>query len=158
MRKIIKNIIKLGIFVSIAALPFISITQIIGIDTFIDSFENPDHYVCLQDKNNSLNLDIKRGDFIIVQKSSHPNFNAKESDYIIYSKINGDIACNKINNINTMGALKIYYVSEQNDLSKQPIYDLQVIGKVVNIIDDNIWNSISISLWATSINNLNIIG
>ena len=156
MRKITKNIIKLLIFVFIATLPFISITQIIGIDTFLDSFENPEHYVCLQDKNNSLNLDIQKGGYVIVQKSSHPTFYAKASDYIIYNKINGEIACNKINSINTIGALKIYYVSEQNDPSTQPIYDLQIIGKVVNIIDNNIWNSISISLWEISINNLNI--
>jgi hypothetical protein len=36
------------------------------------------------------------------------------------------------------------------------IHKSQVVGKIINIIDGNIWNSISIKMWETSINTLNI--
>ena len=85
-KRIIKTVIKIWIFISIASLPFITVTQIIGMDAFLDSFENPDHYICLKDKNNVYGSKTKTGEYMIIQKSSHPDFNVKKSDTIIYCK------------------------------------------------------------------------
>ena len=35
-------------------------------------------------------------------------------------------------------------------------YETSVVGKVVGVIDNNIWNSLSLKTWDMSINNLNI--
>lgn len=128
----------------------------IGIDTFLDSFENPEYYICLQDKDNSLGLNTKNGEYIIIQKSSHPNFNIKKSDSVIYCKKGGDIACNRIHHINSIGAIKGYYTTKENDVTSQPIYESQIVGKIINVVDGNIWNSISLKIWETSIHNLNL--
>jgi hypothetical protein len=154
-KKKIKNLIKFCIFISLVSLPFITITQILGMEAFLDSFENPSHYICLQDKDNTFGLNTKNEEYLIIQKSSHPEFNIKKSDSIIYCKNNGDIACNKIYNINNIGAIKIYYTTQENDGISQPIYENQIIGKIITTIDSNIWNFISIKIWEVSINNLN---
>jgi hypothetical protein len=156
MKKKIKNVIKFFIFISLVSLPFITITQILGMETFLDSFENPTYYICLQDKDNTFGLNTKNEEYLIIQKSSHPEFNIKKSDSIIYCKINGDIACNKIYNINNIGATKRYYTTGENDIASQPIYDSQIIGKVITVIDNNIWNFISIKIWDVSIHNINL--
>jgi len=155
-KRIIKNAIKICIFISLASFPFITVTQIIGMDTFLDSFENPEHYVCLQDKDNSLGSNTKNGEYIIIQKSSHPEFSVKNSDSIIYCKNGGGIACDKIHYINNIGAIRRYCTTEENDITSQPIYKSQIIGKIINVVDGNIWNSISIKIWETSIRSLNL--
>ena len=154
--KIIKNAIKLCVFISLANLPFITVTQLIGLDTFLDSFENPEYYICLQDKGNTLGVNTKNGEHIIIQKSSHPEFNVRKSDSILYCNNNGDISCNKVCQINNMGAIKRYYTTEENNIEDQPIYEGQIVGKIINVVDDNIWNSISIRIWDASIQNLNL--
>jgi len=156
MKKKIKNVIKFCIFISLVSLPFITITQILGMETFLDSFENPSYYICLQDKDNSLGLNTKNEEYLIIQKSSHPEFNIKKSDSIIYCKNDGDIACNKVYNINNIGAIKIYYTTGENDFVSQPIYESQIIGKVITVVDSNIWNFFSIRIWDVSIHNLNL--
>ncbi len=53
--------------------------------------------------------------------------------------------------------MKRYYIEEQNEeLENNIIFENQILGKIVYIIDDNILNSISIKIWETSINNLNL--
>lgn len=156
MKKIVKNAIKICVFISLAILPFITVTQMIGLDTFLDSFENSEYYLCLQDKDNSLGSNTKNGEYIIIQKSSHPDFDVEKSDSIIYCKDSGDITCDTVYSISTIEALKRYYTTDKDEVSSQPIYEIQILGKIINIVDDNLWNSISISLWEASINSLNI--
>ena len=43
-KKLIKCIINIPIFIAIINLPFITMAQLIGIDTFSDSFEKPEFY------------------------------------------------------------------------------------------------------------------
>ena len=150
--KITKNTIKIFIFIALASLPFITVTQTIGMDIFLDSFENPKYYVCLQDKDNSFGLNSKGGEYLIIQKSTHPDFNIDKSDSIIYFKNDGDIVCNKVYFISNIEAIKSYHTIDENE----PIFEGQIIGKIVKIIDGNLWNSISLKIWETSINNLNL--
>jgi len=154
--KTTKNVIKICIFISIAIIPFVTSSQIIGMDTFLDSFENPEYYICLQDKDSSLGSITRDEEYIIIQKSTHPTFNIEKSDSIIYWKSDGDIACSKVHHINNMGAIERYYTTEEDDITNQPIYEGQIIGKVIKVIESNLWNSISLKIWETSIHNLNL--
>jgi len=156
MKKIIKNVIKICIFISLASLPFISMTQLIGLDMFLDSFENPDYYICLQDKENSFGLGTNNGEYIIIQKSTHPEFDVETSDSVLYYDNDGDLACNKINAIDTVGAIERYYTTEGYGKTDQTIFEMQIVGKIIKVVDGNIWNSISIRIWETSINSLNL--
>lgn len=155
-KRITKNAIKICIFISIVSLPFVTVTQMIGIDTFLDSFENPEDYICLQDKDNLFGTNTKNGEYVIIQKSSHPNFDVKKSDSIIYCKNDGNIACNKVYHINNIGAIKRYHITGENDITSQPIYECKIIGKIIKVVDGNIWNSISLRVWETSIHSLNL--
>jgi hypothetical protein len=155
-KRITENAIKICIFISIISLPFVTVTQMIGIDTFLDSFENPEDYICLQDKDNLFATNTKNGEYVIIQKSSHPNFDVKKSDSIVYCKNDGSIACNKVYRINNIGAIKRYHITGENDITSQPIYEYKIIGKIIKVVDGNIWNSISLRVWETSIHSLNL--
>jgi len=58
-------------------MPFISIINLISIDIFLDSFENSQYYLCLQNNNNFPDLKEKNSAYVILQKSSHPYFDIK---------------------------------------------------------------------------------
>ena len=144
------------IFLVLSVIPFIHITEIIGFETFLDSFENSHNYLCIQDKENMLESNT-HGDYLIIQKPSHPDFKIDESDSILYCTYDGDISYTKVNHVNSIASMKRYYIEEQNEeLENNIIFENQILGKIVYIIDDNILNSISIKIWETSINNLNL--
>ena len=155
-KKIIISALKVCIFLLLANLPFFTVTQMVGIDVFLDSFENPDHYICFQDKSNILGVNTKNNEHILIQKSSHPSFDIKTSDSIVYYNYNGDILCNEVTLIKTIGAIKRYNIIIDNKIEERPIYENQIVGKIMNIIDDNIWNTISIKIWDLSVQNLNL--
>jgi hypothetical protein len=143
-------------FVLISCLPFIYITELISLELFLDSFENSQNYVCIQDKNNEFETSTF-GDYIIIQKSSHPDFQIEESDYIIYCDFEGEISYTKVSHINSIASVKRYHVEGEESENEQCIlFQNQIIGKILEIIDDNFINSISMKIWEISINNLNI--
>jgi hypothetical protein len=154
MKKIIKKTIKIFVFISIASLPFITVTQLMGLDTFLDSFENSDHYVCLQNKGFFASK-IDKEEYIIIQKSSHPEFKFQDDESIIYWDNDGEILCNKLKRIENVGSLKRYNINDNENEEQIPIYENQIVGKIINTIDNNIWYSISITIWDISVQNLN---
>jgi len=157
MKKNIKKILKPIIFLTFAILPFISATQTMSMETFLDSFENPDFYICVESNNNLIQSAANDGDYIIIQKSSHPEFNLENNDNIIYIKNQGGLASELIHHTNSIGGIKRYYTTdENNELNEKPIYEGQIVGKIVKIVDNNLWNSISIKIWDISIHQLNI--
>jgi hypothetical protein len=93
--------------------------------------------------------------FIIIQTADHPEFIIEESDSIIYSDVDGEFVCNEIHEIKGVGMYERYYTSDEESCSRYPIYQSQVIGKVIKTVDNNIWNELSIKLWELSISNLN---
>jgi hypothetical protein len=147
-------IAKFSFFLIIFTLPFISITQVLGLDTFLDSFENPDDYLILEKPGYIYGSKLEKNNFIIIQKSSHPYFDIQENDYIIYFSNNDYLNCNKVSSFEEIGRKKFYCIYDEKNTNQ--IYEKQVIGKVVNFIEDNIWNYATIKLWETSIKNLNI--
>jgi hypothetical protein len=156
MKEPIKNLLQILVFISIASLPFISMTNILGIETFLDSFENPEAYICFKDRNQISGIQTNQESYIIIQISDHPSFVLEESDSILYYEMNGKIVCTKIHEIAGIGTSRKYYIEENEESFKEyPIYENQIIGKVVKVVDNNIWNELSIKLWEISINNLN---
>jgi len=157
MKKTLKNIIKIGVFIAIANLPFITITQLVGIETFLDSFENTDYYIYVSTNGQTKGTTIDEGDYVIVQKSSHPEFSVEQQDIILYYTNTGEELYQRVEQINCVGTIKRYQVaSENNFYTEETIYENQVIGKVVSIIDNNLWNVISMKIWDMSIHNLNL--
>ena len=156
-KHLFRRTLKVAIFVLLLSLPFISITNTIGMNTFLDSFENPENYVCIKDSDNILKATSSDNSFLIIQKISHPDFDIEENDEIIYFTRTGDIICSKINEVTGIGAFTTYYVeNEKQNVYTQPILESQIVGKVIKKLDDNPWNILSVTLWETSITKLNI--
>ena len=156
MKIFTRKTVTLVIFTLVSCLPFIYITDIIGFELFLDSFENSDNYICIQDKQNNLESNTF-GDYLIIQKAPHPDFKIEKCDLIIYCDNEGDITFSKVNNINSISAIKRYYIEEEtNELGKNVIFENQILGKIIEIVDENIINSISVKIWETSIHNLNL--
>ena len=157
MDKRIKKAIKICAFFAMANLPFITVAQLIGMDAFIDSFENPNYYHFIQGSGISMEPNIKDGDYIILQKSSHPDFYVEKGDVILYFKDSGESVCHRVYHINSIGSIKQYHtMGDNNKLADKPVSENQVTGKLVNVIDNNIWNMISMRIWDASIHDLNI--
>ena len=145
--------INIIVFIVFVNLPFISITQIIGFDIFFDSFENPTSYQYFK---NNLADDFPIN-YCVMQKSSHPDFLISKNDKIIYINEDGEILCKTISNINYKNSnTNFYKIKFDENLDSINIKDYQIIGKIVNDIDDNIWNKLSLKVWDASINNLNV--
>jgi len=148
----ILQFIVIGVF---ASLPLITVTQTIGIDLFLDSFDHPEkyHYAAnsqLYERPGSL-----ENKCLILQRASHPEFAVHSGDIILFYSQSG-IACDAVA-ITTQGPIKKIYT--ENTLTTQypyPLYDHDIIGKVVASTDNNLWNSIAFSFWQTATTDLNI--
>ena len=75
----------------------------------------------------------------------------------MYYKNTGEEAYQKVEQIYCIGAVKKYQLACENNLYvEENIYEQQIIGKVVSIVDNNLWNVISMKIWDVSINRLNL--
>lgn len=152
--KIKRDVIKLIAFITLVNLPFISLTQILGSDIFFDSFENPNSYHYF--KNNI--IDTIPDKYFVLQKSSHPDFSMSAGDKIIYLAEDGNILCNSIMSIKSKNSdHNLYSIYFPGESEEEQISEYEIIGKIINNIDDNIWNKISLKLWDASINSLNAV-
>lgn len=158
MKDQIKKLIQFLIFLSIVLLPFITMTSTLGMETFLDSFENPDAYLCLKDSDKITGIDTSDESFIIIQRKAHPDFEIHETDTVLYCKIDGEISCSKIFEINGVGTYTRYYTKSTSSSKEGPIFKSQIIGKVIKVVDNNIWSGLSLKIWEISINSLNIRG
>ena len=154
MGKIKKRLLKLIIFAFLVNLPFITIIQIIGIDAFLDSFKNPNVYDFLTTDIYSVYTDIGQEKYILLQKSSHPEFSIENGDMILYCNKQGKTACNKVYQINCIGAIKRYDIIDGN-MGETPIYETQIYGKILGFVDNNPWNILSLKIWGISTHTAN---
>jgi hypothetical protein len=155
MKKAIFNkIIKICIFLVIANLPFLTVVQTIGINSFLDSFQHPDTYRWI--KNYENDNDTKGGGYIILQRPTHQDLNIKNGDTILYQTFEGSVKCEPVLDVELRQGATVYYTTTpaQDDI-KGPIYDTQILGKVTDIVDNNIWNAFCLQIWDFSIKNLN---
>ena len=152
-----KNIIKILVFISFASLPFITSTQILGMDIFLDSFEKPEYYLYLSSSRYSISSTSTDKYFMVIQKSTHPDFSLQNGDKIIYYTDDGKLECYEIKSVNSIGLIKNYRVNKEDDeINQNTIYNTQIIGKIVKIVGDNLFNTISMEIWNACIHNLNI--
>lgn len=157
MNRIIKKMINIFIFLLIANFPFVSMVQILGFDIFIDSFENSGSYLYIDDAKKTINYNLSDGQYLIFQKSSHPDFLIKQKDIILYCKENGELTCQTVYSITSIGSLNYYTTSDNDDIDEQkPVYKNQILGKIISVVDGNILNKISMRIWDSSIHNFNI--
>ena len=154
-KKTLLRTIKFCLFILITSLPFISITQTIGVETFLDSFENSEYYLCFQDDDGIYATNSDDNMYMIIQKSNHPDFSADKEDLIIYLTNDDEIACSQVYHVSSIGTIKRYNIQDKESIGHY-VLENQVLGKIIKTVDNNIWNSISISIWEISINNLNI--
>ncbi len=73
----------------------------------------------------------------------------------MYSTINGKLTINKIEEIEEIGSFQKFIV-EKNHGETEIVFNNQVVGKVIKVVDENPWNTISLKVWGLSINNLNV--
>ena len=73
----------------------------------------------------------------------------------IYLTNNNELACNRVYHVSSIGTFKRYHTQDIESIGHH-VLENQVLGKVIKVVDDNIWNSISISIWEISINNINV--
>jgi len=156
LKKLKRDVIKIIIIFSILFLPFLHITDLISMEIFVDSFENPEHYLCIESENLLYSSKTDQCDLIIILKSSHPEFKINKGDNIIYFSDEGTIESCKIIDIKTFAEKEKYYKQKKENFNNYPIFEEQIIGKILKSLDNNIFNSLSVTIWEASINNLNI--
>jgi hypothetical protein len=155
-KKTLKALGKIGAFVVLANLPFLTMTQLMGMEPFLDSFQQTEFYQYF--KSNYLDIKGIDNSYIILQKSSYPDFSIVPGDDIFYLKDEAGLLCRKVYHVSYAGPLKRYYTLQFNgDLCLEPVYQYQIIGKVIGIVDNNAWNTLSLKVWDMSINNLNAV-
>ena len=155
MKGNVKKILEFIVFISTASLPFIMATNVLGIDAFLDSFENPESYTYIKKSDSISGIVTNQEKYIIIQKSGHPHFEVKETDTVLYFNFEGCLTCNEIIEINGVGTFARYYIEEDND-SEKLVFNNQIVGKVIKVLDDNIISDLSLKIWEISIGNLNI--
>jgi hypothetical protein len=155
-KKYIKAAVQFCAFVIIANLPFLTMTQLIGIDTFLDSFQHPNSYQYL--KNDKIdNADQKNG-YIILEKPTHQDYSIAQGDTILYRSTEGAIEYGTVCSIQDQHGETTYYTTTPSeDNLEGPIFEYQILGKNTRVVDDNIWNALSLHIWGLTIENLNAV-
>ncbi len=151
-----KIIIKLTIFTTLVNLPFLTIAQLFGLTTFIDTFTNPSYYTYY--KTNEIGIEKPRTTFLIIQKKTHPDFSILSGDTIFYLKAEGGLTFKTVNHIYTQKYGNHYsVVSFTEGTPEETVTSSQILGKVLTAPDDTIWNSFSLKIWDISKTNLNAV-
>ena len=153
--KKIQPFVQFCIIILIAILPFLTVTQYMGIECFLDSFDNPDQYYYSTKLLSYTQTSTPDNKCLVIQRSTHPSFTISEDDVIIYYSQSG-ITCDTVAMVIDQPVQKIYTNSVLAAQYPSPILDEEVLGKVVAIVDDNLWNSLAFSFWDTSTADLNV--
>ncbi|KYK22213.1 hypothetical protein AYK25_07360 [Thermoplasmatales archaeon SM1-50] len=144
------------VFFLIVNLPFLTITHVFGIETFIDSFKYPNSYQFIKIDKISF-LDANAG-FILLEKANHQGYNIQENDIILYYTTHDTIQQKIINKtVSENGVNKYYTLTSYTTDSNTIVYEYQIIGKIKGNFDDTIWNTLCIYMWHFSIEKLNTI-
>lgn len=154
LQTILKQTCYFLLCICLTMLPYLTLCQSMGLDTFIDSFEHTNSYSYLQNTITTNNAHTQQKTILFIQRTSHPAFAIEPHDTILYHSSQG-IQYNKVTSINKQHELNLYTI-QTKDTTIQRVYPSDVIGKVITTIDDNLWNELSIILWETSVSSLNI--
>lgn len=153
-KKIQKHVGNILVFVIIANLPFLTVTSLIGIDTFIDSFHHPESYLIL--KNERSEIPGLYAGYIILEKPTNQDYHIKQGDVILYYSLDNELQQQIVSMQNYEQGINTYYTILEDRLDG-PIYDQQIIGKIKGNLDENIWNALCVQIWDLSIDKLNLV-
>jgi hypothetical protein len=153
-----KNILRLSLklcgFILIANLPFLTITHLIGTDTFIESFKKPDSFYYI--KNEQIpNIDPTVG-YIILEKPLNQASDIKKGDSILCQTRN-TLQQRTVSQITTDHGITTYYTISSAETTNTAIHASQIAGKIIGTSENNIWFLICLQVWEVSINKLNIL-
>jgi len=132
------------------------ISATLGINTFLDSFEHPDSYQFLT----NLRIEDSNAEntHLVIQKSSHPAFEITYGDAIVYYEEASGFQYGIIDLVSTEFKNKVYYIiTDEEQFQYQSVFEQQVVGKVISDIGTDIWSSLSLELWDTTITRLNAL-
>jgi len=154
-KKVIYRIAKIVLFFICANLPFLTVTNLLGIDTFIDSFHHPSSYLYI--KNDNIQSIDGKSSYLILEKPCYQGYKIEEGDTILYHT-HDSIQQSLVSRILVEQGLKTYYITMgDEDDTKGPIYEQQIIGRITGRLDDNLWNIICLQIWDLCIDNLNTV-
>ncbi len=154
-KNLLRAILKLGGFLIIANLPFLTISQLIGIDTFIDSFNHPGSYLYIKNKDVT-SMNPATG-YIIIEKPTDQASTIREGDSILCHTIKNTLQQRIVSQIYTKDGITTYYTTSYNESIDAPLYESQIIGKIIGTSEDNIWYELCLQAWEISIEKLNIL-
>jgi hypothetical protein len=150
-KKTVKKIGKFIAFFIIANLPFLTMTQLLGMDTFLDSFEHPDSYRYLKNTDSTAH-------YLIIEKQTTQSNDFQTGDNIAYRTTGDKLVSRIINKITVQHGIISYYTTNPiGDDLDGPIFEEQILGKIKGTTQDNIWNALCLQVWDTSIHNLNAV-
>lgn len=153
-KTILRTCLNVCGFLIIANLPFLTIAHLVGIDTFIDSFEHPGSYYYVKNENIQ-SMDVKSG-YIILEKPTEQGFSVGEGDQILYHSMKDSLQQRTVYQIKSDDGITTYYiVASGTDNYEGPIYEHQIIGKIIGNLKDTIWNNLCLQIWELSIDHLN---
>jgi hypothetical protein len=147
---------KICMFLIITNIPFVTVAHLIGIEVFIESFQHPDAYQCI--KTYEASSDTRQLGYLVLETPLHEHFLIRNGDTILYRTEGGAVRCESVLNVAPCQGTTIYYTTTATKGNiTGPIYETQILGKVMGTIDDNIWNALCLQVWDFSVKNLNAI-
>ncbi len=131
-------------------------TNILGLETFLDSFQHPLSYQYL--KNDRINGVEQKTEYLIFTTWTSQKNPIVKGDVILYRNTAHTIVCGTVFSVQTQHGDQTYFTTFPNDEKLDgPIYNYQILGKTIGVIEDNLWNALSVHLWVMAIENLNAI-
>jgi len=131
-------------------------TQLLGTNTFFDSFQHPESYQYL--KYHEKEGPEQKMVYIILEKPTNQECSITKGDMILYRTTKETIECRTVYATQLRHGEKIYYTTTPNeDNLDGPIFSSQILGKSTTLIDDNLWNALSVHIWGLVIENLNVV-
>lgn len=147
---------KFSVFFIIVNLPFLTVTYLFGVETFIDSFKYPNSFQFIK-TDNIPHLDMNAG-FILYEKANHEGYMIQERDIILYHTAQDILQQSMVYRIVSENGVNRYYViASDNDDLNTIVNEHQIIGKIKGRFDDTIWTIFCMYIWDLSVDNLNAI-
>lgn len=143
-------------FLSIANLPFLTLTNLFGTQSFIDSYRYPSSFQYI--KTDAIdNLNTHEG-YLLIERPTHHGYAINEQDIILYHSSNQTITQRVVSSIVTKNGANTYFINDlPNGTCSEPINEQQIIGKIKARFDDNLWITMCLRIWQISSDNLNAL-
>jgi hypothetical protein len=151
-----KTLLILGGFFILANLPFLTMSYILGVETFLDSFEHPSSFLYL--KNEQIQTLHQQGGYLVLEKPTSEDFSIEEGDMILCYTTTHQLQQRIVSRIRSEDGVTTYYGNTSTpEPSDAPIYDSQIVGKIRGTMKETVWNSLCLCFWDVSITHLNIL-